>query len=535
MVIGCRSGAGVVDAGGDSQYAARARTLLEAGQTLPPRAEAIAAAQAVEADAQKETGVRGFELHMLAARVLERVYRLEGKEQDAKEAIEIYRNASKDPAIEGACDAALAGAKLEGEIAHDAAVTYRELYRTERRFIQRGPDGGVVLDGGTVRVCVKPIEEALRALAPFRPPARVLEAIDQGLAGEGALAFAPPKLASLPAGAPRIVAIEPIGAKDTTRVVVVLDRPVRFRAGDEASAGGKEPRTFIELDGVDVGAVPRETLVGGIVTRIHADASTTGARVVLDLDGRSYRRIFHLLEPYRIVIDVARDAPGRGRREITRVALDPGHGGTDPGAIGPAGVREKDVTLDVVHKVAPILAKEGLQVVLTRDDDRSVALEERTARANAAGVDLFISVHCNAAENRVRHGVETYVLDTTRDEIGARVAARENATSAAASAEIGAILASMRMVDQEKHATRLAELLQRASVVSLRAQYTNVQDGGVKAAGFYVLVGARMPAVLFETSYISNPAEEAQLATDDYKQRLADGIANAVKAYREGR
>ena len=91
------------------------------------------------------------------------------------------------------------------------------------------------------------------------------------------------------------------------------------------------------------------------------------------------------------------------------------------------------------------------------------------------------------------------------------------------------------MADQEKHATRLAELLQRASVVSLREGFSGVQDGGVRAAAFYVLVGARMPAVLFEPSYISNPEEEADLATEEYKQRLADGIVNAVRAYRDGR
>lgn len=536
LLAGCGKGAGATDAGAgpaSAGHVERARDFLDASRPLPARAEVIATAQAVEADAGKESGVRAFELHLLAARVMTRLWRIEGKEQDAKEAIEILRSAAHDPAVEGACDAAVASAKLAGELAHDASVTYKELYRAERRFIRRDGDGGALL-GGTIEACVRPIEDALAALAPYRPPARVLEAIDQGLAGDGALARAPGLASGATTAPPRVASIDTIGAKDAVRVVITLDRPASFRTGDEAGAG-HAPRVFLELDGVDVGEAPRESLVGGVVTRVHAAATATGARVVLDLDGRAERRVFHLLEPYRIVVDVAREAAGRGRREIARVALDAGHGGADPGAIGQAGLREKDVTLDVVHKAAPILAKEGLQVVLTRDDDRFVPLEERTARANAAGVDLFISVHCNAAENRARRGVETYVLDTSRDEIGARVAARENATSQAASAELGAILASMRMADQEKRATRLAELLQRASVVSLREGFPEVLDGGVRAAGFYVLVGARMPAVLFETSYISNPAEEADLATEDYKQRLADGIVNAVRAYRAGR
>jgi N-acetylmuramoyl-L-alanine amidase len=127
------------------------------------------------------------------------------------------------------------------------------------------------------------------------------------------------------------------------------------------------------------------------------------------------------------------------------------------------------------------------------------------------------------------------VLDTARDEMAGRIAARENATSQAAGAEIGSILASMRLADQSTRSARLADLLERAAMASLRGSYGDVTDGGVHTAGFYVLVGARMPGVLFETSYISNATDEARLASDDYQQRLADGIVNAVKAYREGR
>jgi len=131
--------------------------------------------------------------------------------------------------------------------------------------------------------------------------------------------------------------------------------------------------------------------------------------------------------------------------------------------------------------------------------------------------------------------VETYVLDTTKDDIGARIAARENATSVGANAELGSILASMRIADQASHSTHLAELLQKAAMASLRSGYADVLDGGVHPAGFYVLVGARMPAVLFETSYISHPIEEGRLASEDYKSRLGDAIVNAIRAYRDGR
>jgi N-acetylmuramoyl-L-alanine amidase len=530
----CVHPAGRAGEGGDAgdEEIARAREIAlgaapgSIGSILPPRAETLVLAQSVEARAVREGGgARATDLHALAARIVERVWRVEGHDQDATEAIELYRSAARDLATAGACDAAMRGAKLAGDRARDAAITYSELYRASRRLaaVQAEPGCAVSLAGATA------------TLEAFRPPARVLEAIDQGLAGDGAL---PPRDAgALVTVTPSIVGIEAWPGDESSRVVVSLDRPAHFRAGDEGAEGQHGARTFIELDGVDVGTVARDLPMAGIVSRVHSEATSTGARVVLDLDGRAYRRVFYLPEPYRVIIDVARHPPGaaHGQRVVTRVALDPGHGGSDPGAIGPAGVREKDVTLAIATRVAPVLAREGVQVLLTRDDDRFVSLEERTARANGFGADLFVSIHCNAAETHAKRGVETYMLDTARDEMAGRIAMRENATSAAAGAEIGSILASMRLADQSARSGRLANLLQRAAMASLRGAYPDAVDGGVHAAGFYVLVGARMPGVLFETSYISNANEEARLANADYEQRLADGIVNAVKAYREGR
>jgi N-acetylmuramoyl-L-alanine amidase len=438
--------------------------------------------------------------------------------------------------VPGACDAAFDGALLAGEAARDAGTTYAELYRVQRRFAKAEQGAGA---SGP---CLGRIEARLTALAAYRPPARVLEAIEEGLAGEGALAAAAASArptAKVEGRAPQFVRLDQWAGDENARVVVVVDKPARYRVVDEAGAGGRAAHTYVELDGVDAGGPVRDFSMKGIVTRVRSEATSTGSRVTLDLDGRAYRRVFNLLEPYRIVIDVAKNPPGAApagaARAVARVVLDPGHGGTDPGAIGPTGAREKDVTLDVAHKAAPALARLGLQVALTRDDDRFVTLEERTARANAYAADLFVSIHCNAAEGRGRHGIETYVLDTTRDDLASRVAARENATSQAATAEIGSLLASMRMADQSTRSTHLAELLQKATLASVKPKYPDALDGGVHTAGFYVLVGARMPGVLFETSYISNAAEEQRLADEDYRQRLADGIVNAVRAYREGR
>jgi N-acetylmuramoyl-L-alanine amidase len=504
----------------------RANALLTQ-DPLPARPEVIAVAQSVEALALKEgAGARAVELHALAARLEERVWRLEHREQDAKEAIDLYRAASKDLALSGACDAGGRGAVLAGEVAKNAETTYAELYRVQRRS-----------NGGT---CAKSIEPLMTSLNAFRPDAKVLDAIDRGLAGEGAIAMAlldagPSRVAV----APHVQKIEQWGGPEAARVVVHLDRSANFRVNDSRGETGVGARTSVELDGVELGTTPRRSAIGGIVTQVVATPTTTGTTIALDLSGPGYRRVFHLLEPFRIVIDIAKQPPGTdpktGARTVARVAVDAGHGGNDPGAKGPTGVQEKDITLAVAHKLAPILAKHGLQVALTRDDDRYVTLEERTARANAFGADLFISIHCNAAERAAKRGVETYVLDTTTSDMAGRVAARENATSQAASNEVAQLLASMRLADQATRSTRLAELLQRSAVVSLNTQFNDITDGGLHRAAFYVLVGARMPAVLFETSYISNPIEEQRLASADYQQRLADGIANAVKAYREGR
>jgi N-acetylmuramoyl-L-alanine amidase len=518
---------------------ARAHALADGTLGLPERAEALALAESIEARAVREgAGARAVELHTAAARVLERVWRVEGREQDAKESLDLYRAGAHDPAAPGACEAALYAARLAGDVAHDAATTYAELYRAQRRFASTPALEG---DAGAPTSCRHELESSLALLVAFRPPQRVLEAIDEGLAGEGAVAQAlagvlDAGVTTAPVRPPQIVRIESWPGRDAARFVVVLDRPVAYRVGDEVQ--GAEPRTFLDLDGVDVGGATRDAPSTGIVTRVRADATSTGSRVSFDLAAAAWRRVFYMHEPYRIVVDVARHPPGvkgRNARAVSRVVLDPGHGGKDHGAVGPSGVMEKDVTLDVAHRVAPVLAAQGIQVVLTRDDDRFVALEERTARANAFGADLFVSIHCNASESRGRRGVETYVLDTTRDEIAARVAARENATTQAASAELASILGGMRMADEAQRSTRLAQLLQRAATSTLHAKYGDVVDGGVHTAGFYVLVGARMPSVLFETSYISNATDEQRLGSDDYRQLVADSIAIAVKAYREGR
>jgi N-acetylmuramoyl-L-alanine amidase len=283
-----------------------------------------------------------------------------------------------------------------------------------------------------------------------------------------------------------------------------------------------------------------EMRVGGLVATLRQSPHGDGTRIALDLAANAYRRAFFLPEPFRIIVDIATHPPHRGLsagpvRAIERVVLDPGHGGGDSGAVGPAGVKEKDVTLDIAHRAAPILARElGILTLLTRDNDRTVALDERTARANGFHADLFVSIHCNASESAGAHGVMTFVLDASRDELAARIAARENATAVSAAPEVTSISRDLQLGDSYARSTRFAELLQRATIGSVSKKFPDTPDLGIRTAGFFVLVGAEMPAVLYETSFISNSVEEARLATPEYRQKLADSIVNAVRAFREG-
>jgi N-acetylmuramoyl-L-alanine amidase len=511
----------------------QARAIAEGQAALPDRTEALAIAEAIEGRAEREgAGARAVALHATAARLLERLWRVEGHDQDASKAIALYRAAARDLGAVGACNAALVGARLVGDVSRDGAVTYAELYRLLRRLALAQE-----VDDRASSPCTRAIEEAIDALAAFRPSRGSLEAIDDELAKRGPVDHSGDSLFSEPR-APKVTRVESWPGHEAARIVLVLDRAAGYRVGDEVPVGATDPRTFLDLDGVELGSVPSEIASEGIVTRIVAERTSTGSRISLDLDGHAWRRVFDMHEPYRIVVDVARSPPGArggGPRTVSRLVLDPGHGGSDTGARGPSGLEEKDVALDIARRTAPVLAAQGIQVVLTRDDDHFVSLEERTARANAFGADLFVSVHCNASEGRGRRGIEMYVLDTSRDEIALRVAARENETTQAAGGEVASILGGMRMADAAPRSKRLAELLLRASTTAVRMKYGDAVSGGVHAAGFYVLVGARMPAVLFETSYISNALEDQRLGDPDYRQLLGDAIANAVRAYREGR
>ncbi len=219
---------------------------------------------------------------------------------------------------------------------------------------------------------------------------------------------------------------------------------------------------------------------------------------------------------------------------VRRIVVDAGHGGHDPGATGPRRVREKDVTLAMARKLARRLRAAGFEVVLTRRDDRYLALEERTAIANTARADLFVSIHANAHPRRSMSGVETYFLNVADDRYAARLAARENGLDLGGEREAMRILTDLDAKASAGASRRLARLVQHEVTSGVRSHVGEVRDLGVKGALFYVLLGARMPAVLVETAFISNRDEERRLASARYQDEVAASVTRAVSSFARG-
>ncbi|MBM3729047.1 MAG: AMIN domain-containing protein [Acidobacteria bacterium] len=211
--------------------------------------------------------------------------------------------------------------------------------------------------------------------------------------------------------------------------------------------------------------------------------------------------------------------------KLRRVAIDAGHGGNDVGSTGPGGLREKDLTLDVARRLAALVeARLGAEVILTREDDRYVALEQRPALARERGADLFLSIHANSSGLRSATGVETYYLSHTTSKQAIEVAARENATAAMSIHELKDLNQKIVMNDKIVESRDFAMRIQSAMA-------SRARDRGVRKAPFIVLMGAEVPAVLAEIGFLSNPREEAQLSKPEHRQRIAEMLYKGLAAY----
>jgi N-acetylmuramoyl-L-alanine amidase len=225
-------------------------------------------------------------------------------------------------------------------------------------------------------------------------------------------------------------------------------------------------------------------------------------------------------------------APAQGRQVVV---VDPGHGGHDPGTHSADGIVEKDLALQIGRRLADTLSRHGVKPVLTRDRDVYLSLAQRTAIANQARADLFVSIHLNWSPNPRTTGIEVYYLNNTTDRATIRLARMENAADPAgvpADPNLHYILSDLQQQYKATESALLAQVMEQQTVDALKGGFGNDIHGlGAKRGPFYVLVGPELPAVLVECGFLSNPAETQRLATPAYQQRLADGLATAVVDY----
>ena len=354
-----------------------------------------------------------------------------------------------------------------------------------------------------------------------------------------------------------------------TRVVVDMESRIAYRDHllRRDPAHNKPERLYLELLNARVSkeidsSIP---IKGDLLQRVRAGQYRNDCvRVVLDINSIGSYKIFHLYDPFRIVVDVKKEEEKKEQQEPTlalknrpvrkgirkskepdhdislarqlglnvrRIVIDPGHGGKDPGCYW-GKIREKDIALELARRLADKIRKEiGCEVSLTRNQDVFLPLERRTAIANMRKADLFISLHVNAHRNHRVHGIETYFLNMATDENAVMLAARENATSTKNISDLEKILNDLMMNTKIHESNRLAHQVENGLVSDLHGRFRTVKSLGVKQAPFYVLIGAEMPAILVEVGFITNSLERRRLETKRYQNDVAQGICNGIKGY----
>jgi len=396
-----------------------------------------------------------------------------------------------------------------------------------------------------------------------------------------------------PPGLARVFDLRFWTGKTSTRVVLDLESKVKLKY----DRVGNPERLWIDLIGTRLhpNLEKRVFPVGdGLLEQVRiAQNRPDAVRVVLDFKGTWDHNFFYLDTPPRLVIDIkgrgvppgkradagaskppangsaasraassssssssraAKPAPqppkvapeppsanrggsyslarqlGLGAR---RIVIDPGHGGHDPGTIGPRGLQEKDLVLDVSLRLARMVRKElGAEVVMTRSTNVFVPLEERTAIANTKRADLFLSIHANGVKNPKARGIETYFLSFARSSHAEAVAARENSISRGTLKDLQGLVRKITLSSKIDESRDFASSVQEAMVKGVKRKHS-VRDRGVHTAPFYVLIGADMPAVLAEIAFVSNPDAEKRLKTAAYRDLLARSLLGGIRSYLE--
>jgi N-acetylmuramoyl-L-alanine amidase/type II secretory pathway predicted ATPase ExeA len=366
---------------------------------------------------------------------------------------------------------------------------------------------------------------------------------------------------------PNVIAIQASSAANDARVVILLDNAVQFDSAQITSPD----RIYFDLHNARLGSsvgqktVPSED---GLLKSVRAAQNRDDVvRLVLDADGAKDYSAQLLSDPYRLVIDVhaqATTAPQGGlsseaarhdvarmppetdashegqlslARElglkINRIAIDPGHGGYDTGTVGPHGLLEKNLCLDVALRLGQLIEENiaSAEVVYTRKDDRHVSLEERTAIANSANADLFISIHANSSDDREARGVETYYLSLANSQESMELATRENVFAQSSLHDLPELIQKITRNEKITESKQLAVDLQNALSQRLQLVSRSETNRGVKQAPFVVLTGANMPAVLSEISFVSNANDASLLLDGKQRQRIAEGLYRGIAGY----
>jgi N-acetylmuramoyl-L-alanine amidase len=365
---------------------------------------------------------------------------------------------------------------------------------------------------------------------------------------------------------PELFRIDHWSYPDFTRVAIEIARPSAAqlkRLPADASAGRPE-RLYLDLPGLWVGHhLDAPIPVGdGLLRGVRVGQFTSDTtRVVIDLERYDRHRIRTLTNPYRVLVDVygrrgrpapepkpavasappsqaPRPAPPRGERlpptlrPVQTIVVDAGHGGSDPGAIGARGLREKDVTLAVALDLEQRLLARGFQVVMTRRRDSTLSLESRTALAEGSGGDVYLSIHVNAAARSSAHGIETYYLDRTHERHTLRVAARENGVPATALDPLQRAVAGLRVSEVGVQSAALARAVHGELIRGVQDAFGSVTNLGVKQGPFHVLFLSDAPSILVEVGFLTHRDEARRLSSRWYRTVVAEHIARGLAQYR---
>lgn len=312
---------------------------------------------------------------------------------------------------------------------------------------------------------------------------------------------------------------------------VVLEGSARF----DYLVASSDKEVKVVLPGLAIEAPRTEEIADGLIRQVKIERRRREVMLTIHLQTTPEEvKTLVLEEPFRLVLDIYRSKDARPEagpppgQPLRLIVLDAGHGGHDPGATGPSGLQEKEVVLDVTKRLARMLEERlGVKVVLTRTGDYFVPLRERTTFANAQRADLFVSIHANAHRASGSEGVETYFLSSEASDNEARqVAALENGViqleSPASRRKLDilkTILWDLAQSEFQQESSRLAETVLDTTTQSLR-----IPNRGVKQAGFYVLGGAAMPAILVEIGFLTNKKEERKLMDSRYREQVARAI-----------